>query len=213
MISNGGYVLSDRQLDMVKEIINIGVGQAAASLNDLVDSHIELSLPEIELMSIKDIESDHLDLFHSELSSVHLPFSGHFAGTAMLTFPTEDAIKLVSALTGEDSSPSGLDAVMAGTLNEVGNIVINGIIGSISNQLREPLDYSLPGYFRGKLSTLMARDQLDKDIAVVMAYINFSIESLRISGNIVLIFELLSFGNFISTVDKVFKAMGIDESE
>ena len=32
-------LVSDRQLDLIKEILNVGVGHAAASLNSLVDSH------------------------------------------------------------------------------------------------------------------------------------------------------------------------------
>jgi chemotaxis protein CheC len=197
---------SDRQFDVIKEIVNIGVGQAAASLNSLVDSHIELSLPEIRIMDYRELQADNSGLLSAELSYVQLPFRGPFSGTAMLAFPTDGAVKLVSTLTGEDINSSSLDAVMAGTLSEVGNIVINGVIGSISNLLNQPLDFSLPEYSEGNLAELLETKYCDEEITAVMAYITFSIASLSITGNIVLLFEFRSFGNFISAVDMLIAA-------
>lgn len=194
------------QLDIIKEIVNVGVGRAAASLNSLVDSHIELSLPDVKILKPQDLQNTNADLFCCKLSSVHLSFKGLFSGTAMLAFPTDGAVKLVSTLTGENADSSSLDEVMAGTLNEVGNIFINGIIGSISNLLDEPLDFSLPEYGEGKLTDLMNRNYGSDNITAVMAHINFNIESLKVTGNTVLIFELLSFKNFISSIDRALKA-------
>ena len=205
-MENSTALANSRQLDLIKEIVNIGVGQAAASLNSLVDSHIELCLPEVEILSPQELITSNSDLFCTELSYVHLAFRGLFSGTAMLAFPTEGAAKLVSTLTGEDTNSSSLDAVMAGTLNEVGNIIINGVIGSISNLLDQPLDFSLPDYVEGNLSNLMSRDYANENITAIMAYINFSIETLNVTGNIVLIFELPSFKNFISSIDEALKA-------
>jgi len=199
-------LVSDRQLDLIKEILNVGVGHAAASLNSLVDSHIELSLPEVKILSPRDLEDDNSGIFETDLSYVHLPFSGIFSGTGILAFPAEDAVKLVSALTGEATSSSSLDAVMAGTLNEVGNIVINGVVGSVSNLLDRPLQFSLPEYIAGKLSDLMARDFGKEKITAIMAYIDFSIERLEVSGNIALIFEILSFQHFVSAIDEALEA-------
>ena len=197
---------NDRQLDVIGELVNVAVGRAAASLNSLVDSHIELSLPKIRIINFQELQADDSELFCAELAYVRLPFRGPFSGAAVLAFPTDGAVKLVSTLTGEDINSSSLDALMAGTLNEVGNIVINGVIGSISNLLERPLNFSLPEYSEGKLSEVLATEYGDEDITAVMAYITFSIESLSITGNIVLLFEFRSFENFISAVDMMIRA-------
>ena len=204
-MENNTSLAGARQLDLIKEMVNIGIGHAAASLNSLTNSHIELSLPEVEIVNPQELVSGNSELFCKELSYVHLGFRGLFSGTAMLAFPTEGAVKLVSTLTGEDTNSSSLDAIMAGTLNEVGNIIINSVIGSICNLLNQSLDFSLPDYVEGKLSDLMLRAYGNENIAAVVAYINFVIESLEVTGNIVLIFELPSLKNFIALIDGTLK--------
>ena len=61
----------------------------------------------------------------------------------------------MAALTGEVPAAPSLNAVMAGTLNEIGNIVINGVIGTIGNILAKPFDFSVPNYVEGKLQELL----------------------------------------------------------
>uniref|UniRef100_A0ACD5GZE0 Uncharacterized protein n=1 Tax=Desertifilum tharense IPPAS B-1220 TaxID=1781255 RepID=A0ACD5GZE0_9CYAN len=50
-----------------------------------------------------------------------------------MIFPTESASTLVSLLTGEKPGTPDLEAVKIGTLLEVGNIVLNGVVGTVSN--------------------------------------------------------------------------------
>lgn len=210
-MKDNAYRTSERQLDFIKETINIGVGQAAASLNSLVDSHVDLSLPGIRIMSLEELAEDQAPLFRDKLSYVRLSFSGPFAGAAMIAFPTEDAVVLVSSLTGVESTSSGLDAVMAGALNEVGNIIINAVIGSISNLLNEELDFVMPEYVEGTLADVVVQDREDASFAAVVAYIDFRIDRLKVAGNIILVFELVSFNSFLSSVDRALRASEIIE--
>ena len=43
--------LSSSQLDALAEVVNIGVGRAAASLSELLGTRIELSVPQIQIKS------------------------------------------------------------------------------------------------------------------------------------------------------------------
>lgn len=189
------------QLDALKEIVNTGVGKAAASLNELVEAHIVLEVPRISMFRMEDSDCAATGLSTSTLSCVQLGFHGIFNGTAALVFPPVSAVKLVAALTGENPETPNLNAVMAGTLNEVGNIIINSVIGTIGNILGKSFDYSLPNYLEGRLVELLRPSDLQVQVTVLLVQTRFCIEDLEVEGNIFLIFELGSFDVLLASLD------------
>lgn len=146
---------SPAQIDAFKELINIGVGCAAGSLNQMCGKHIQLRVPEVKIVGSEDKAS----LFETSagggehIAAVRMSFSGGFSGSAELVFPTESAGKLVSLLTGEADSIE-LDALRSATLTEVGNIVLNGVLGSMMNVLGDHVVYDVPCYIEATSSEL-----------------------------------------------------------
>ena len=197
--------LTEEQLDILQELVNIGVGRAAGVLNEMIGSPICLRIPYIQLLSPDELLSDLEIRFDGDLlSTVSLNFSGSFAGTAELVFPTESASTLVAILTGESPDTPDLDAVKIGTLLEIGNIVLNGIMGSLSNMLKNHLEYSLPSYKEGRLGYLLSSKQLENNASVMLAHTRFAIEKLQIAGNIILIFKVGSFDAMLRAIDRAF---------
>ncbi len=192
---------SELQLDALKEIVNTGVGKAAASLNEMLDSHILLDVPSITLFHPEDPDSGLHDFTGTEISCVQLNFRGTLTGTAALVFPPQSAIELVAALTGEDPEAPCLNAVMAGTLNEVGNIVINGVIGTLGNILAKPFEFSVPNYFEGKLEELLKLGDAASDLTVLLIRTSFRVQERQVEGNIFMIFELGSFDALFCAIE------------
>lgn len=197
-------ILTEKRLDALKELVNIGVGKAAGILNEMLDSHIDLDVPSIISVKPNECENVLSALGDKTMASVQLDFHGSFAGTSMLVFPSDSAVKLVAALTNEEPGSIGLDAVMAGTLNEVGNIVINGVMGSIGNLLENPIDFSLPHYIEGKPSDLINVEKLSDDVMILLVQANFIVKNLQINGKIFLIFKLGSFGSLLTAIDEIY---------
>jgi chemotaxis protein CheC len=145
-----------------------------------------------------------LNRFNSQsISAVRLGFSGSLSGTAELMFPTDSASVLVAVLTGEDLDSPDLDAVKIGTLSEIGNIVINGVIGSISNILEERMEYKIPSYCEDTIENLLlsGRNMTD-DVVFILAQARFAIAQLEIVGDIILIFEMKAFDNLLKAIDR-----------
>jgi len=199
-------MLTEYHLDALKEIVNTGIGRAAASLNSLLESHIELEVPSIRLFASDEAELVGNDINATELACVKLSFEGFFAGSAILVFPPESAVKLVSSLTGEHPGTASLNAVMAGTLNEVGNIVINCVIGTIGNMLNQSFDFSLPNYMEGRLDELLTPHKPAPLEAILVLLTKFKVEDSQLEGSIFLIFEVGSFNTLIKAIDSFIPA-------
>lgn len=64
-----------------------------------------------------------------------MDFSGFFIGMVKLVFFIESVINLVFVFIGEGVKSCDLDIFKIGILIEVGNIVINSVMGLMSNML------------------------------------------------------------------------------
>ena len=190
------------ELDALQELINIGVGRAASLLNEMVDSHIRLKIPVVKVLTAADAYQELTTRFHNEaLAAVKLRFTGSFYGTASLIFPTDSASTLVAVLTGEDPGSADLDAVKIGTLSEIGNIVINGVMGSLSNVLKRHVNYTLPVYLEDTLENLLL-SAYESDSKILLAQASFTIERLEIIGDIILIFLVGTFDALITAMNE-----------
>ena len=192
--------MTSEQIDGLSELINIGVGRAAASLNDLVDGHVELEVPMIDLVELKNLEGALTGLGSSPLSSVQLGFEGGLDGNAFLVFPEASALQLVEILVGSESVDGDLDGLQAATLNEVGNIVISAVMGTLSNVLERSLQYSLPVYEHEPILDILAVHSTGNPI-VLIAKTSFVVQrSLEIQGHLLLLFELTSLDALIDSI-------------
>jgi chemotaxis protein CheC len=194
---------TDDQLDTLREIVNIGIGKAASILNGMLESHIELEVPSIIMFDPENPGEELADLSRNDIASVQLSFHGPFSGSSALVFPSESAKKLVTALTGEKPDSEGFAKATSETLYEVGNILINAVVGSIANLLSTQIDFSPPDYREGKFIDLIKPKGSKEAMTSLLIRANFKIQEPQISGNVFLIFELGSIGDLLAAVDKL----------
>lgn len=195
--------LTHDQADTLGELINIGVGRAAGMLNEMTDAYVRLEVPLVRAVSVvefkKGMEREGVD----RLAAVRLGFDGPFFGTADLVFPPESATKLVALLTGEEPGTLELESVKAGTLNELGNIVISGVMGSMGNLLEQQIDYSLPNYMEDTIDHVLTSAGADTARPILLARTRFMIEQFKIQGEVILLFDMGSFDALIAAIDTI----------
>ena len=100
-------ILTEEQIDALKELINIGVGRASGVLSSMIECRISLEVPHIRIISLPELNDEVDRIGHGRLSAVKLGFKGSFAGTAALVFPPDSAAKLISLLVREEAHPPG----------------------------------------------------------------------------------------------------------
>ena len=195
--------LSQDQADTLGELITIGVGRAAGMLNEITEAYVSLEVPVVRAVSVVEFKDEMDREGVDRLSAVQLAFDGPFFGTADLVFPPESATKLVVLLTGEDPGTLEFESVKTGTLNELGNIVINGVMGSIANLIKQQIGYSLPNYIEDTIDHLLTLGGADTARPILLARTHFMIEQLKIKGEIILLFDMGSFDALIAAIDSI----------
>jgi chemotaxis protein CheC len=194
-------MINQLQKDVLTELINIGVGKGAEVLNTMVGSHISLEVPTVEALPYEDLQKN-LDIPEGEeVAAVHMEYSGKFSGEVQLFFPADAAVKLVKLILDDDFPEEEMDAIRRGTLTELGNVVINAVIGSISNIFQMHFKYTVPAYMQGSLVDLV-HQLTHKDLNVILlAKTHFKIKVHQLSGNIVLFFSMDTFQNLLNVVN------------
>lgn len=198
--------INPEQLDALQELLYIGVGRAAGSLNQMLEKPIRLHIPFLQLGKMEDLSQEVQKMKDTTLSSVQLPFKGTFSGASCLLFPTESAKALVIALTGEAGYPDTLDSLREATLTEIGNIVLNGVMGSLAKILNHQIIYSVPFYQETTIQRLLQPTLSDSSKIILWAQTQFTIQEYDLTGDIMLIFGIPDLGLLINAVSEMMHA-------
>lgn len=186
--------LRDDQRDALTELVNIGVGRAAASLSDLTGERVELSIPRVFLCDLERLndlvqaDGEPLDIL------VFQDFTGELSGRAVLAFPRTSGLKLGQLLGNLDCPPNEMDLDLSGILMEVGNIVLNGVLGSIANLTGTRLSCAISELATNRdmaaalADCTSAGDQ--EGGSVFLTRVQFHVATRDISGSIAILFEI-----------------------
>ncbi len=192
-------------MDILRELINIGIGRAAGTLNELTRARVILEVPVVELIRMEELGYHAASFNDSPSSAVSINFNGYISGSTALVFNTAGAAALVYAITGEEFEKPELDVMMEETLKEVGNICINGVLGSIGNILHERIIYTPPRYDEGTVLSLFKKSLIDGQMLVIIVNTRFLVSEIDVDGYIMM---LLSFSSFEKILSKIAESEG-----
>lgn len=189
--------LTEYQTDVLRELVNIGIGNAANVLNQMVQAHVTLQAPDIRLVSPADLKDQHS---YGKCVAIRIEFGGAFEGITALLFSPLSASSLVSLLVGQADLGLDMDSLRIGTLQEVGNIVLNGVMGSFSNMLGEHLNYMPPDYHEGEVASLMPTET-EQQGAILFIRANFIIKEHLIEGDVLIFFNTSTLREILRQID------------
>lgn len=193
--------LSELEDDAVREIFNIGIGAAADSMSMMVDDEVLLAVPRLQFLSRTDAV-EHLATKTGAVSSVNQKFASAFGrGNAMLMFPEHQSLQLARAMIGDESEVDDdeMTELEQEALTEIGNIVLNACLGSLSNILTDEVAVDLPSFERGNVESLL-ENLITSDDVVMVLYIQFRLSNREIDGRLVFVMNGASLEGFVHRV-------------
>jgi chemotaxis protein CheC len=194
-------LLTEDEIDAFAEILNIGIGRAANAMSNLLNNRIELSMPQQIMVRSLDALTE-LDGMSTVPDStiIYQDFEGNIDGRASILFNQNSSLLLASTLAGNDEKPEELDVELSGILLEVGNIVLNSVMGSFSNSIKTLLKYSVPEMTTTKsVMNVMAMRNIP-DSTLLIANVNFRVSGQDMHGSIMIVFSLLSVQRIVTTL-------------
>jgi len=126
--------LSIMQLDVLREIGNIGAGNAATALAKLTNSRIDMNVPQVSILPFAEVP----DLFggpDTPVVGLYLKVSGDAPASILFILSIERATALVDLLMGRESGTSsseGFSDMDISALMEIGNILAATYLGALA---------------------------------------------------------------------------------
>lgn len=197
------FKIDDNMLDALKELANIGIGNAVTSLSQLLgEEKINMDIPVATLVPLQDVP-EFLGEDEVPVAGVYIKAAGDVDLTVLFVLSLDSAANLITNLV--PGTEGGLDQMGISVLIEVGNILTGSYLNAVSLMTGLQLLPSPPqiavDMSGAIISTVMAENQLVDDEVVLLQTTLSTMES-RIDGNIL----ILPDGG---TLEKIFSLLGL----
>lgn len=152
--------LSALQLDALKEVGNIGAGNAANALSLMLQKKVDITVPHVKVIPISDVP-DTLGGPEAIVVGILLRVEGPVAGSIMFLLPQKEAFELIDLLMHKKKgSTSDFGEIEQSALREIGNILTGSYLNALANMTRLTLLPSVPA---------VAMDMLGSVLSIVLA--------------------------------------------
>jgi chemotaxis protein CheC len=157
---------TDLQLDALRELANIGSGNASTALSTMLGRSVDISVPSAFVLPMADAVSA-IGEPESEATGVVLGVLGDMQATVLLLFSPKDAELMCNLLGVEVDSEIGVSALM-----EIGNIVGSSYINALAAMTGMALEPTPPGAATDMLAaiveTVLAERASTGDVALLL---------------------------------------------
>lgn len=198
--------LTSMKIDILREIGNIGAGNATTALSVMLNSKLRLEVPTVKVMGFDEL-ADLVGGADVVVTAVLTHFSGEVRGMVLFILEVKEAQTLVGTMLGKDCSGpfAGFDDMDKSALKEVGNILMSSYISSIGTLTNLNLRTDPPGICVDMTGSVLSLpiSELGKvgDQALIIDS-KFLNDGEPINGILLFVMDEESYGN-------IFEALGI----
>lgn len=123
--------LNNFQLDVLKEIGNIGAGHAATALSQLISEPITMTVPNVSVVSLAQV-SEILGGAEQVVVGIYMRMFGDVPGKIIFVFTEEEAMTLAGMLTGKNDKSQAFNDYEKSALKEIGNIMTGAYLYALT---------------------------------------------------------------------------------
>ncbi len=126
------FHLNATQMDAIKEITNIGAGNAATALADILTDRVNMSVPMLQFTHVSNI-AEILGGPENEVVGVLVGMTNELDGMLMFLFDKRITVTLLRVLLGKDvQSFENIDEMDMSALKEIGNIIAGAYVAALA---------------------------------------------------------------------------------
>lgn len=198
--------LQSIHLDVLKEIGNIGAGNAATSLAQLMGQKVDMEVPTAVVSEINKL----ITLIGDEeevVVCVTLEVQGDAPSNVFFVLKEKSALQMVDSLMG---LPKGtykeIDETAQSALSEMGNILTGSMLNALSSMTGLSMMPSVPAFASDMLGAVLTTAMMESgyfDDRLLIIETRFFDESVVFDGY----FFMLPH---VGSLDKIFKSVGIN---
>ncbi len=136
--------LNDVYFDVLKEIGNIGAGNATTAISQMLNLRMDMEVPKVVLLTFQELPAA-ISAEEETVLGIYLEVSGDIDGSMMFLLKTESAHYLVNRLMGRpEDYAEDFDEMDLSALKEIGNIISGSYLSALSAMTNMVITSSVP---------------------------------------------------------------------
>lgn len=194
--------VSERYVDVLKEIGNIGAGNAMTALSQMLQCKVDMRVPQVKLLEFSEVGAM-MGGEEKTMCGIFLGVEGDITGSIMFLIELEAAKGLIKkVMMGYESGNPNFDDMELSALKEISNIITGAYLNSLStltNLMIYPTPPSLTIDMAGAILSVPAIEFgiLGDNILLIQSQFYDDIE---IDGYFILIPDLPSYEKILTTL-------------
>ncbi|MBU5314251.1 chemotaxis protein CheC [Tissierella carlieri] len=196
--------LNNFMIDVLKELGNIGAGNAATALANMISKKIDMKVPNVRIMEFRDV-AEILGGEENLVIGIYFELMEDIVGNMMFALDINSAINLTNMLYNREKEDKELDEMDISALSEVGNIIASSYANSLSSLTGLKMYISVPSISIDMAGAILSVPAIQyghvSDHALMIETI-FEEEQNLVAGNLFFLPDLSSF-------DKILLALGV----
>lgn len=195
--------LNSLHIDILKEIGNIGISNAATSLSAFLGNPIKLTAPNAKFLNFNEVGSiiggDEIVVF-----GILVGISGDINGMMMFLIDPEYAKKMVNKFLGSYANNlSEFTDMDLSALKEIGNILCSAYLGSLSSFVNLKIELTPPFIAQDMATSILSVPAIEfgkMSDGVLFIDTNFETDDEKIPGYFLLVPDSKSFSSILSAL-------------
>ena len=124
--------MSQEYFDILRELGNIGAGNATTALAEMLQCKVDMSVPKVGLLEFKEVGMA-MGGEEQIMAGIYLGVEGDITGSIMFLLEKNSARFLVSKLMGMEMEGDDFSEMEYSAMKEVGNIITRAYLNSLSS--------------------------------------------------------------------------------
>ena len=184
--------LNDTQLDVMREIGNIGAGNACTALSGLIGTPIDMSVPRVQLLGI-DSTSDYLGGDDKEVLGIRIDVKADLTGMMYHIVNKRFAERLINTFYEKKlDTIKSIDEMDMSVISEMGNITSGAYANALATLSGYVVDIGTPtpgGYSISEILKVPIETFGEVGDKILVVYEQFIIDSEKLTSNMILVLE------------------------
>lgn len=140
-MSQRSNLLSDMEIDVIGEIMNISMGSGATALSNVLDAKVNITTPQIEALPLEEFEFTYLE----PVVGVSIKYVEGIEGTNVLLLREEDLKQILCHLLSMDNPDEFVfDEIATSAVCEIMNQMMGSSASALAQFLGKPINISTP---------------------------------------------------------------------
>ncbi|MBP5660031.1 MAG: chemotaxis protein CheC [Lachnospiraceae bacterium] len=193
--------MSTQYYDVLKEIGNIGAGNATTALAQMLQCKVDMKVPQVKLLDFGEVGA----LMGGEeqiMAGIYLCVEGDITGSIMFLLKKDAAKHLVAKLMGMELPGDDLDEIGTSALKEIGNIITGAYLNSLSTLTNLKIYPSVPDLtidMAGAILSVPAIEFGTLGDKILLIQTQFT-DDCELDGFFILVPDLESYGKILGAL-------------